>query len=86
MASKPMVNGRGNAYKAVAVTPNDSTDLTDTGAALYVGTGGDVAVHMADGSDVSVVFSSVPDGTFLPILVDRVLSTNTTASNILALY
>lgn len=86
MANKPMINGRGNAYRAVAVTPNDSTDLTDVGAALYIGTGGDVTVHMADGSDVAVTFSSVPDGTFMPILVDRVLNTNTTASNILAIY
>ena len=84
MANKPFLNGRGNAYKAVAVTPNDSADLTDVGAAIYVGGDGDLRVKMASGDIVT--FSGVVAGTVLPILVDRVYSTSTTATNILALY
>lgn len=84
MANKPFLNGRGNAYNAVAVTPNDSADLTDIGAALYVGGDGNVRVKMAGGN--TVTFTGVVAGTVLPILVDRVYSTSTTATNILALY
>lgn len=74
-----------------AVTPSDSTDFTEAfaprgEASLFIGTGGDVKVIMAgDNSDASVTFKNVPSGTFLPIVVKRVYSTGTTASNILAI-
>ena len=84
MANKPFIDGRGNAYTAVAVAPNDSTDLTNPGAALYVGTGGNIKVNMAD--NTTITFNNVQDGTVLPILVNRVHSTDTTATNIIALY
>jgi hypothetical protein len=70
------------AAHAVAVTPNDSTTFPVT-RALYIGTTGNVAVRMASG--VTITFTAVPVGV-LPIQVDRVLSTGTTASTILALY
>lgn len=68
-----------------AVAPNDTTDLT-TGAtrALFVGGAGNIAVIMEDGS--AVTFNGVTAGTLLPISVSRVKATNTTATNILALY
>lgn len=73
-----------SAYEARAVTPHDSTMLTGgTCRALYVGATGNIAVLMASGS--TVTFSNVPVGIF-PIQVQRVNSTNTTASNIVALY
>jgi hypothetical protein len=53
-------------------------------AALYVGTGGNIKVDMSGSG--TVTFNNVGDGVFLPILVDRVYSTGTTASNIIALY
>ncbi|MDA7618940.1 hypothetical protein N8618_00570 [bacterium] len=56
----------GFATEGVAVTVN--TDLK--GAALYVGTGGDITVEMSSGQ--SVTFKNVPDGTFLPIAVSKV--------------
>lgn len=71
-----------SASKAVAVTKSDSTVLSTT-RALYVGGAGDVAVTMRDGSVVT--FSAVPAGTFLPLRVTKVMSTNTTATLILAL-
>ena len=69
--------------EAAAVTPHDSTLLTDPGI-LYVGTGGDVVVLTAGGQ--TVTFSNVPTGSFIPLQVRRVNSTNTTASDILVLY
>ncbi len=69
-------------YDARDVTKSDSTEFAET-RGLYVGTTGDVAVRMAYGTDVT--FKSVPVGV-LPVQVIRVLSTGTTASNIIALY
>jgi hypothetical protein len=68
----------------VAVTPNDSTDLADMANALFVGVGGDIRITGDDGNDE--VFKNVPDGFFLPCRVTRVYSTNTTATDIIALY
>lgn len=73
------------AGSAVAVTPHDSTMIaTGVTRALYIGVSGDVACLMADGG-TAVVFKSVPIG-ILPVRVQRVNSTSTTATNILALY
>lgn len=72
------------ARKGVAVTKSDSTIL-ETTRALYVGGAGDVAVIWADGGS-AVTLSSVPAGTILPVQVTKVMSTNTTATNIVALY
>ena len=69
---------------AVAVTPDDDTDLTTYARSLYVGTGGNVRVITSGGN--TVTFTSVPNGSVLPVRVKRVLSTSTTASNIVALY
>lgn len=69
---------------AKAVTPDDSNDLPEGPAdGLYVGGTGDVKVTMVSGDEV--VFSSVPVG-FLDLLVKRVWSTGTAATDILALY
>ena len=48
-------------------------------ANLYVGTGGNVKVTMADANVVT--FKNVPSGTFMPILITQVWSTGTTASD-----
>ena len=64
-----------------------SIDIPNTqkrGCCLYVGNSGDVEVIMESGN--TAVFSGVPTGTFLPILVKQVVTTNTTATNIIALY
>lgn len=67
---------------AAAVTPNDSTDLTFRTRALYVGVTGNIVVSIG-GSNVT--FSNVPVGYHL-LVVDRVLATGTTATNIVALW
>jgi hypothetical protein len=73
------------ADNAVAVTPNDSTDLTYVTRCVYVGGAGNVTVTMAGGGS-NVAYVAVPAGTFMPIRVSRILSTGTTATSILALY
>ena len=51
---------------------------------MYVGVVGDVRVLTAGGNDV--VFTAVAAGTFMPVQVLRVFNTNTTATNIVALW
>lgn len=74
------------ARSAVAVTVSDSTTYTPTPRGLYVGVGGDVAVILTDDGSTAATFKNVPSGTILPIKPYKVMSTNTTATNILALY
>ncbi len=68
------------ASKIVAVTPDDDDDFSTPGF-LYVGGAGNIAVIAAGDTD-SVILHSVAAGSVLPIIVKRVLSTGTTASNI----
>ena len=69
------------ANSAVAVSPSDTGEIR--ALALYVGGGGALRVLTADGDDVTL--SGVPAGFLLPLEVRRVYSTNTTATNIVAL-
>ena len=71
------------ATHAEAVTPSDTTDLGMVSRALYVGSAGNVAVVMADGSTATLV--AVGGGTLLPIRVSRVKATGTTAGSMVAL-
>lgn len=68
---------------AVAVTPSDTVDLTYVSRELYVGGAGNVTAIMADGT--TVLFSTVPAGTRLPIRVSRVKATGTTATLMVAI-
>lgn len=83
------------ARRAYAVVPSDSQDLPASSStpsyakALYVGVTGDVVVVTAGdqsngGQGTAVTFKSHPIG-YMPVQVRRVLSTGTTATNILAL-
>lgn len=75
----------GPASKLIAITPNDSTDLSANEIrALYVGTAGNVAV-IARGDTSAVTLTAVPAGTILPIMVVKVMASNTNASNIVGL-
>lgn len=82
MSAFRSANATAPAHGAVSVTPNDSTVLVTT-RSLFVGVSGNLAVQMADGE--TITFTNVPVGIF-PIQVDKVLSTGTTATNIIALY
>lgn len=67
-----------------SVTPNNSSDLPYTGVVLYIGTGGDVKVDASIGG--TEIFKNLPDGSVLPVKVDRVYASGTTATDIIGLY
>ena len=68
---------------AAAVTPHDTNELGAVTRAVYVGGAGNLTVTMAGGGNAT--FNSVPAGSVLSIRVSKVLSTGTTATNIVAL-
>ena len=67
---------------AEAVTPSDS--VVHNYIALWVGGAGTVALKLA-GDTVAVNFVAVPAGSFLPVQTMYVMSTGTTATNIVGL-
>ncbi len=69
---------------AEVVVPHNTTNLSSVSRAIYVGVGGDVNVVMF-GSDAQILFKGVPTGALLPIRVKRVLSTSTTATDMVSL-
>ena len=54
------------------------------GCVLYVGVAGDVRVLTADGDDITL--KTVGAGTFLPVQTLKVFATDTTATDIIALW
>ena len=73
------------ATRALAVIPNDTTALADIPKALYVGTGGDVAMRGVGGTS-DQTWKAVPAGSLLPFRAQYVRATGTTAADMLALY
>ena len=73
------------ARRAVAVVPHDTAPLAEVPKALFVGTGGSIAMRGAGGG-ADAVWKNVADGTVLPFRPEFVRATGTTASDILALY
>ena len=71
------------AYHAFAIAPDDGAALPEVTRALYVGGGGSIAVEMASGA--LVTFAAVAEGTVLPIRVERVKATGTSATALLGL-
>jgi hypothetical protein len=68
---------------AVAVTPNNGTDLPKRALALYAGVSGNIAVITAKGQTTTIpAIAGMP----IPVVVTRVLVTGTTATGIIALY
>ena len=80
---KSNLRGSNPADGAAAVTPNDSADLSFVARALYIGGTGNIKIDTPNGD--TVTFNSVPVGIF-PVRANRVYSTGTTATNIVALY
>lgn len=76
---------------ARAVTKSDSTILPGT-RGLYIGDATACAVAVvlqadnATGAGVAVTFSNVQPGSFLPLQVAKVMSTNTSCTSVVALY
>ena len=83
--------------KATIVTPSNTITFAENiqSACLYVGVGGNVSVILSgvtnaagDGPPLAaqaIVFKGVPAGSILPVIVDYVLATGTTATDMIAL-
>jgi hypothetical protein len=91
-----MANLKLQTSRALAVTPSDTIDIQYPGdltaapnranwaCVLYVGGAGDVRVTTAGGDDV--IFYGLAAGTFVPVNVVKVWNTDTSATNIVALW
>lgn len=67
------------------VTPSDTGHLEQP-ATLFVGGAGNVKVLPAGSDAAAVTFTGVAAGSILPIVVVRVYNTDTTATNIVAMW
>lgn len=70
------------ATNAAALTKSDTAVFPPF--ILYVGTTGNVVVQTQGGNKVT--FTNIQDGSFLPILITMVYSTDTTASDFVRLW
>lgn len=66
------------------VSPSDTVPLEAEPCALYIGGAGDLVVIDVAGN--TITFKAVPVGTVLPIRPVQVMETNTTATNIVAMW
>lgn len=67
----------------ITINPDNTKDLPNITKAIFIGTGGDVNIIAAhDDTPVSIYVQS---GTLLPIRAKKILSSGTTASNIVGL-
>lgn len=72
------------AQKAVAITPNDSTNLTQVTKGIYVGVSGDLKVILRNDTE-AITFTGISSGMIHPIEAKRVLATGTTATGVLGI-
>lgn len=69
------------------ITPSDSTDLDYNTREIRIGTGGTLKVKFVSGGSIVTIPANIAyTGAVLNIAVDRIYDTDTTASEILALY
>ncbi len=72
------------AREAFSISPNDSSDLSTSTKAIYVGLGGNITLRTV-GSAEDVTFVNVASGTTLDIRCRAIRSTGTSAANIVGL-
>jgi hypothetical protein len=72
------------AFTTAAVVPSDTVPLAYLTRAVYVGTAGSLTVVDAGGN--TTTFSSVPGGTMLPLRIQQIKATGTSAGSIVALW
>jgi hypothetical protein len=84
-------NAIGSYNLAAAITPSNTVNIvqppgryTLTTDAVYVGVGGDIVFVLEN--DVAVTFLGAITGTIIPIACKRVNSTNTNATDLVALW
>lgn len=73
-----------SARGSVTVTPSNTVVIDPPSRAVYVGGAGNLAVRMA-GDQSTPTYVGVLAGVIYSLCVDQVLSTGTTATNIIAL-
>lgn len=66
-----------------SITPSDSAALSEAVRAIYVGTGGSLALTLRSGA--AITLTNVPDGSLLPLRTTAVKATGTTASGLVGL-
>jgi hypothetical protein len=76
------ITPRDPGFDAAEVTPSDTAEVD--ARALYIGGTGDVKIKTPGGT--TVTFASVPSGFLLPMNAKIVYSTDTTATDIVAIY
>ncbi len=69
---------------AFAIAPSDTVPLPSVTRGIWVGGAGNVSVVMRDGS--TVVFVGVAVGTLLPLRVQQINATGTTATNMVGIH
>lgn len=94
MPSSPSGGAWDPSFQFSAVTPSDTKKLTYTNSSsmveekrckgIYVGGAGNLAIK--DDAGNAVTFTGVTAGSVYPISTDTIMSTNTTATNIVALF
>jgi hypothetical protein len=72
------------AESAFAITPNDSADLPFKTRGIYVGGTGNLRVDMLNTG--TVTFVDVAAGSVLPLCIEKVYATSTTATFLIGLY
>lgn len=72
------------ASSSFAIVPHDSEEQPSITKAIYVGTGGDVSLRLADDAS-DRVFRNVADGSILDLRVRFVRATGTTAADLVGL-
>ena len=79
------------AERAAAVTPSDSANIppitggdNNVGCVLYIGGAGNLKITTYGGDTVTL--NGVLAGTFIPVNVVKVWATDTTATNVIALW
>lgn len=80
----PFANRPGSFDSALTVTPSDA-NVYSVPVMLYIGGAGNVTVTPASGG-ADVVFTAPPVGSVLPLRVQAVKATGTTATLMIALY
>lgn len=66
------------------ITPDDVNDLTDVTRGIWIGTGGDIKVTTLGGE--TSTYKNAPSGWLLVGFYTKVHATNTTASNLVAVW
>lgn len=73
------------AINSQAITPTDNTPLANTARAIYVGVTGNLNIQLI-GDVANTILQAVPAGSLLPIRVNIINATGTTANGIVAFW